>query len=127
MNNAQFAQAIKERCKEKGIAISKMLSDCKIRKSLIYDLEKRNWTPSLEIAEQITDYLDCSVDFLLGRSDNTSTNKTIVEVDNLNDEQRLISAFRKLTDEGKIRVLDEVEMYANTQKFQKYTDIPKEA
>lgn len=69
MNNAQFADMIKKTCKANGISVSKMLLECGIRKSLIYDLEKRNWTPSIAIAEQIADYLDCSVDYLLGRTD----------------------------------------------------------
>ena len=53
MNNAQLAKMIKETCKSKGISVSKMLSECGIRKGLIYDLEKRDWTPSVAIAEQI--------------------------------------------------------------------------
>lgn len=70
MSNAQVATRIKEICKVKGSSISKMLEVCSIRKSFIYDLEKRNASPSIEIIGQIADYLDCSVDYLLGRTDN---------------------------------------------------------
>lgn len=70
MNNAQLAGIIKELCKSRGTSVSKMLSECGIRKSLIYDLEKRDWTPSISVAEQIANYFDCSVDYLLGRTDN---------------------------------------------------------
>ncbi|MDR2655527.1 MAG: helix-turn-helix domain-containing protein [Oscillospiraceae bacterium] len=45
-----------------------MLEDCAIRKSLIYDLEKRDYTPSAELLEKIAIYLDISVDYLLGRT-----------------------------------------------------------
>ncbi len=38
-------------------------------------MEKRDWTPSAEIFEKIADYLDCSVDYLLGRTDNPEVNK----------------------------------------------------
>lgn len=69
MNNAQLAEIIKELCKSRGTSVSKMLSECGIRKSLIYDLEKRDWTPSISVAEQIANYFDCSVDYLLGRTD----------------------------------------------------------
>lgn len=69
MNNAQLAGIIKELCKSRGTSVSKMLSECGIRKSLIYDLEKRDWTPSISVAEQIANYFDCSVDYLLGRTD----------------------------------------------------------
>lgn len=70
MNNAQLAEIIKELCKSRGTSVSKMLSECGIRKSLIYDLEKRDWTPSISVAEQIANYFNCSVDYLLGRTDN---------------------------------------------------------
>ncbi|MDE5648545.1 MAG: helix-turn-helix transcriptional regulator [Oscillospiraceae bacterium] len=75
MNNAQLAKMIKEICKSKGISVSKMLSECGIRKGLIYDLEKRDWTPSVAIAEQIANYLDCSIDYLMGRTDNPDSHK----------------------------------------------------
>ena len=75
MNNAQLAKMIKETCKSKGISVSKMLSECGIRKGLIYDLEKRDWTPSVAIAEQIANYLDCSIDYLMGRTNNPDSHK----------------------------------------------------
>ena len=52
-----------------------MLEDCDIRKSLIYDLEKRDYTPSAEVLEKIADYLDVSVDYLLGRTDKPEVNR----------------------------------------------------
>ena len=75
MKNAQMALIIKTTCKNKGKSVAQMLSDCNIRKSLIYDLEKRDWTPSVSLVEQIADYLDCSVDYLLGRTDKPEVNR----------------------------------------------------
>lgn len=75
MDNQQTAQIIKMTCKEKGTTIAKLLSECKIRKSLIYDMEKRDYTPSGSILAAIADYLDCSVDYLLGRTDKQEVNK----------------------------------------------------
>ncbi|MDE5558834.1 MAG: helix-turn-helix domain-containing protein [Ruminococcus sp.] len=70
MNNAQIAQNIKDECKTKKVPVSKLLEDCVIRKGFIYDLEKRDYTPSVEIMGKIADYLDVSVDYLLGRTNN---------------------------------------------------------
>ena len=67
MNNAQTCIIIKELCKKQNIAVSKMLAETAIRRSLIYDMEKRDYTPSAEILEKIADDLNCSVDYLLGR------------------------------------------------------------
>ena len=75
MNNAYVAQTIKSLCKNKSISVSKLLVECAIRKSLIYDLEKRDYTPSAEALEKIADYLDCSVDYLLGRTDKPEINR----------------------------------------------------
>lgn len=75
MNNAQSASIIKDVCKKKGVTISSLLVECSIRKSLIYDMEKRDFTPSAEVFEKIADYFDCSVDYLLGRTDNPEVNR----------------------------------------------------
>ena len=75
MDNARTAAIIKETCRTKGIAVSTLLLECEIRKGLMYDMEKRNWTPSGEILERIADRLECSVDYLLGRTDNPEVNR----------------------------------------------------
>lgn len=75
MDNAKTAAIIKLRCKDRAITISALLEERGIRKSLIYDMEKRDKTPSAEILEQIADYLDCSVDYLLGRTDKPEVNR----------------------------------------------------
>ena len=76
MKNEQFAKMIKQVCKEKRLPVSKMLIECGIRKGLIYDLEKRDWTPSVATVEAIADYLDCSIDYLVGRTDNPNAHKS---------------------------------------------------
>ena len=75
MENAHTAEIIKARSKERGISVAAMLLECGIHKSLIYDLEKRDRTPSAEVLEKIADYLDCSVDYLLGRTDRPDINR----------------------------------------------------
>ncbi len=80
MNNAQTATMIKSLCKNKEIPISKLLLDCNIRKSLMYDMEKRNYTPSAEILEKIADYFYCSVDYLLGRTDVPEINRKVISI-----------------------------------------------
>ena len=75
MQNTHIASIIKSLCKIKGVTISAMLSDCNLTKSFIYDLEKRATSPSCDKVSRIADYLDCSVDYLLGRTDNPDVNK----------------------------------------------------
>lgn len=75
MDNARTAAIIKERCKAKGLSVSMLLQNCGVRKGLIYDMEKRDWTPSAEIMEKLADCLECSVDYLLGRTEKTEINQ----------------------------------------------------
>ena len=75
MDNAHTASIIKQLCKARSCSISLLLAECDIRKSLIYDMEKRDFTPSAEVLEKIANYFDCSVDYLLGRTDNPDSHK----------------------------------------------------
>lgn len=69
MKNKQIAYNIKSLCKANKKTISQMLLDCDISKSLIYDMERRDKAPSCDKLSRIADYLGCSVDYLLGRTD----------------------------------------------------------
>ena len=105
MNNAQLAGIIKELCKSRGTSVSKMLSECGIRKSLIYDLEKRDWTPSISVAEQIANYFDCSVDYLLGRTDNPT-----VSGNNISNFDTTINGTQANIIQGAETDLDEIKV-----------------
>lgn len=75
MENQQFIYKIKELCTKDNESISGFLTNCSLRKSFVYDVEKRNAKPSIEIIEKIANYFDCSVDYLLGRTDNPNSHK----------------------------------------------------
>ena len=51
-----------------------MLESCDINRNFMYDL-KNNKIPASDKLEAIADYLDCSVDYLLGRTDNPEINR----------------------------------------------------
>ncbi|MDO5549037.1 MAG: helix-turn-helix transcriptional regulator [Eubacteriales bacterium] len=75
MDNIRLARTIKILCKSKKITVKSLLENCKINRNFMYDLEKKAQTPSADKLEAIADYLDCSVDYLLGRTDNPEINK----------------------------------------------------
>ncbi|MCL1789257.1 MAG: helix-turn-helix domain-containing protein [Oscillospiraceae bacterium] len=75
MNNAQTAEIIRKRCTDKKIPVKVLLEECGIRKGFIYDLEKRNNAPLAETLEKIAIHLGCSVDYLIGLTDNPEINK----------------------------------------------------
>ena len=66
MNNAQVAERIKLKCKEKNISIAAMLRACDLSSTMIYEMERRNKTPRLDNMAKIAVFLDCSLDYLAG-------------------------------------------------------------
>lgn len=70
MNNAQFSELIKLECKRKNIKIGDLLESCNLNKGFLSDLSRKNKTPSVDNALKIAEYLEVSVDYLLGRTDN---------------------------------------------------------
>lgn len=127
-------ERIKIMAKEKGVKIIDMLEQCELNKNTLSSMKSRNsWIQSNSLAK-IADYLDCSVDYLLGRSDNptelyseksgaiTNDHGNIVTgngniVSNRNDngvEQpdemtaELIKAFRAMCFTDKLKVMNVV-------------------
>lgn len=74
INTLQVSETIKKTCKFRKKTIKEMLEYCDINRNFMYDL-KNNKIPASDKLEAIADYLDCSVDFLLGRTDKPEINK----------------------------------------------------
>lgn len=75
MQNIQIAEHIKIQCKTQNITIKELLLHCGINRNFMYDLEKKEKAPSVDKICKIADYLDCSVDYLLTRTDNPDSHK----------------------------------------------------
>ncbi|NBH99500.1 XRE family transcriptional regulator [Anaerotruncus sp. 1XD22-93] len=74
-NAQQTAEKIKFQAKSKNILIKNMLEDCGLNKNALSSMLSRgSWLQANNLA-RIADYLDCSVDYLLGRTDNPEVNK----------------------------------------------------
>lgn len=73
--SANTASRIKLLAKTKNVAIKDMLSDCDLNKNTLSTMTARgSWIQANNLAK-IADYLDCSVDYLLGRTDNPEINR----------------------------------------------------
>ena len=73
-NNQLMAERVKFRAKTQKIALKNMLDDLDLGINLISQLAKGQNITAINLA-RIADYLDCSVDYLLGRTDNPEVNK----------------------------------------------------
>lgn len=79
MYNSQcIADRIKTMAKIKKITVGKMLSDCELNKNSLSTMQSGGYLPRTETLAKIADYLDCSVDYLLGRTDVPETNHATV-------------------------------------------------
>lgn len=68
-SSKDIALKIKQLCKDKKIPIKSVLEECSLNRNFIYDLENRGSVPSIEAFYNLSNYLNCSVDYLLGRTD----------------------------------------------------------
>lgn len=75
MHNAQeLTNRIKNRAKEQNILLRDMLSACNLSINAISQISDKKGLSCFSLAS-IADYLDCSVDYLLGRTDIPEVNK----------------------------------------------------
>lgn len=71
-------ERIKKFAKTKNISITKMLMECELNKNTLSSMQSRGSWPQANSLAKIADYLDCSVDYLLGRTDSPEMNHAIV-------------------------------------------------
>lgn len=75
MYTADFlSNRIKSQAKTKGIKLKDMLIDLELNINTISQISDKKGLSCFPLAK-IADYLDCSVDYLLGRTDNPEINR----------------------------------------------------
>ena len=111
MKNPQnLAETIEALSKEKGISVSSMLQDLEMNKNALFTMKKSGYLPRVESLCKFADYFQCSLDYLLGRTEEPQTmnqvnngnigNNSNVNINksNLSDtDSELITEFKKLT------------------------------
>lgn len=109
-----IAIRIKQQAKAKKISMREMLSACNLGINAISEMAKGKAMSSLALAG-IADYLDCSVDYLLGRSDAPEkTAPGTPGADEINSV--IIEMFSQLNPEDKAIVLDLIERLLSNAK-----------
>ena len=75
--SANTAERIKMLAKSKGIVIKDMLEECELGKNTLSSMLSRgSWLQANNLAK-IADYLGCSVDYLLGRTEKIPADQTV--------------------------------------------------
>ncbi len=95
MYNAQTTKKrIMDLCKNQSA--EQMLKDCSLGVNAIRQINDTKGMASFSLAK-IADYLDCSVDYLLGRTDNPQAHIKATAVNN-----KLIALLAQLTEEQQV-------------------------
>lgn len=69
----KIAERIKDLARERGVSVRQMLSDVGLGFNTMANM--RHSVPKADNLAKIADYLSCSVDYLLDRTDNPEVNK----------------------------------------------------
>ena len=73
--SSEVAHRIKSHAKSKGVAVKNLLEACDLNKNTLSNMQSGGFFPRAETIVRIADYLDCSVDYLLGRTDVPEINR----------------------------------------------------
>ena len=104
-NSQEIVKIIKMKAKKKNKPVGKMLEECELSKNALSSMQS-GYLPRIENLVKIADYLDISVDYLLGRTEKSSSSELT------ENEQELLSIFAKLTPEQQNRLIGRAEAMA---------------
>ena len=119
-----IAGRIKATLKAKGIRSKEMLSSLNMGINSISEFAKGKKMSCIALA-RIADYLDCSVDYLLGRTDIAEKHLTSTEaiVTANNKENVLLINFRSMYTAGQDYILQTIDMAKD--KYKKCDSVPE--
>lgn len=122
-NSVETANRIRDLAKENNLAIATILEKCSLNKNTLSTMSTRgSWIQSNSLG-LIADCLDCSVDYLLGRTEEKKVSSDLSDF-----EQRLINIYRSLSHQGQEYLQQTADMAAlKYKKATLSTDIKKTA
>lgn len=109
-NSNNIADRIKLVSSSKGISIKKLLEAVGLGFNTMSNMKSS--MPKADNLAKIADYLDCSVDFLLGRTDDSSINA-------IGEEKKIIDSYKNLNDDGRKALRDYIEFISSKVEYKK--------
>ena len=95
--------AINGLCEVYNTSISKMCKDLGLYRSMFSDLKSgRKQKISTETLKLVADYFGVSVDFLLGKTENSPENRTVEMLQSLRDADRALLEVARDMDENSV-------------------------
>lgn len=74
-NSNNIAKRIKAVARKNDVLIKELVESCSLNKNALSSMQCGGSIPKADNLAKIADYLGCSVDYLLGRTDNSEINK----------------------------------------------------
>lgn len=111
---ALFASVLRELRNSRGLTQHELAKQTGILRSRIsmYELGQRE--PDFAVLEQLADFFNVDVDYLLGRTNKT----TVLPQSSLTaEEQELLIRFRKLNASGKAKVMEQIDDMIGLPKY----------
>lgn len=112
---------IRELCKKKKITQEEMLAACGLGDNAIRQINDTKGMASFSLA-RIADHLDCSVDYLLGRTDTVN----VAREPQSPDECKLLERYRSLSEDDRITALGDLIRFASEKAAIK-SEAPEDA
>lgn len=118
-NSQEVAKTIKDLAKQKNVRVGDMLKDCNLSINTLSSMQSGGYYPRLEAIAKIADYLDCSVDYLLGRIDNPKIQKNAVANEGDSDVKKLYNKIICLDQDDRQTVDGLMDTLLNKDKYKK--------
>ena len=96
---------IKAICKSKKISMDEMLQACDLGVNAIRQINDTKGMASFSLAK-IADYLDCSIDYLVGRTDVPEINSREFKEKKIDDLIERLIKDGELTEDESVKVID---------------------
>ena len=94
----QVAERIKALAKRRGMSLNVLLEKSGSNKNGLFSMANRGSMPKADNLASFADVLDCSIDYLLGRTDNPEMHKGLLLQD---DEALLLDRYSRLDNDRK--------------------------
>lgn len=123
-----FGENLRKIRNEKNISARELSSKIGYSTNIVYDWEKNRCEPPSEIISKISDILNVSVEFLIGKTDEFGyINNTINERNSLSkQEKELLYKFSHLTASMQEAFISQIDACFNNEKYRvDFPEIPK--
>lgn len=108
--STEIAERIKELAKKENVQLKQMLADIGLGSNTMANMKTS--MPKADNLAKIADYLSCSTDYLLGRSDNAEKSPSVSE-----EDQDLLDTVHRLDARDQGKVLGYAESLLSAEKY----------